>query len=334
MTKHCEIFHSLNSRSINHQQVIGNNVNSGPPLAATNIMNRPASAYFNNSNSSNVMNLSSPSTSNIPNTAQQQSTSTGNLMQANPSNMMGYTNNNMMPSPAQAHISHPNLSGMSNASSSITNSPITAHRPPIMPNKQQQQGNFNRDAQSQHSLRSQQLQQQQMMAPSMPNIPHASGYAATIPASQSMQNVNQVTGNYQMYQLQQQQEPQLSPNQQASLLRGTAKMAEMGEMLKRQQRNQQQQMTTNGPIHYTNSMDNIHIPQTTNSVIPPQMLSPHSQQQRQAFHPQSPQKQLPTTAPKPQVSFVFSHSRITDRIIFLCLFIYENSHGNFKGLDI
>jgi hypothetical protein len=226
-------------------------------------------------------------------------------------NMMGFNHNNMMPSPAQAHISHPNLSGMSNASSSITNSPITAHRPPMMPSNKQQmlppQGNFNRDAQAQHSLRS---QQQQMMAPSMPNIPHASGYAATIPASQSMQNVNQVPANYQMYQMQQQQqqqEPQLSPNQQASLLRGQAKMAEMGEMLKRQQRNQQQhqqqqqQMATNGPIHYTNSMDNIHIPQANPTV--PQMLSPHSQQQqqRQAFIPQSPQKQLPTTAPKPQV---------------------------------
>jgi hypothetical protein len=292
------------SRAMNHQ-LAPNNGNSGnmPPSMASNVMNRPASAYFNNnSNNSNVMNLSSPSTPNIPNTSQQQSTSTSNLMQVNPSVMMGYAHNtnNMMPSPAQAHISHPNLSGMSNASSSITNSPITAHRPPMMPNKQQQQqqqqGNFSREAQSQHSLRS----QQQMMAPSMPNIPHASGYAATIPASQSMQNVNQVPGNYQMFQLQQQQqEPQLSPNQQASLLRGTAKMAEMGELLKRQQRNQQQQMA-NGPIHYTNSMDNIHIPQANPAV--PQMLSPHTQQQqRQVFHPQSPQKQLPTTAPKPQV---------------------------------
>lgn len=298
----------MNSRSINHQlnppQIIGNS--SGAPPHAGNVMNRPASAYFNNnSNSSNVMNLSSPTTPNIPNTPQQQSTSTGNLMQTNPSTMMGYNHNtnNMMPSPAQAHISHPNLSGMSNASSSITNSPITAHRPPMMPSKQQQ-GNFNRDAQSQLSLRSQ--QQQQMMAPSMPNIPHASGYAATIPASQSMQNVNQVAGNYQMFQLQQQQqEPQLSPNHQASLLRGTAKMAEMGELLKRQQRNQQQQMSSNGPIHYTNSMDNIHIPQA-NSAMPQMLASPHAQQQRQAFHPQSPQKQLPTTAPK-QVCASYMH---------------------------
>lgn len=295
--------HQLPPQQQQQQQMIGGNGNNGSAPLSANVMNRPASAYFNNSNNSNVMNLSTPSTpnnNNIPNNTIPQSTSTGNLMQANPSGMMGYNHNtnNMMPSPAQAHISHPNLSGMSNASSSITNSPITSHRPPMMPTNKQQQG-FNRDAQSQHSLRSQ--QQQQMMAPSMPNIPHASGYAATIPASQSMQNVNQVAGNYQMYQLQQ-QEPQLSPNQQASLLRGTAKMAEMGELLKRQQRNQQM-TTTNGPIHYTNSMDNIHIPQA-NAAIPPQMLSPPHSQHRQVFHPQSPQKQLPTTAPKPQVKSV------------------------------
>lgn len=285
---------------------IGNSSNT--PINAMN--QRPASAYFNTSNNSNVMNLSS--TPNIPNTSQ--STSTGNLMQVNPSSsaMMGFNSNhgnaNMMPSPAQQqqqHISHPNLSGMSNASSSITNSPITAHRPPMMPNKQPQQqpGNFMRDPRMNP-------QQQQMMAPSMPNIAHASGFATNIPASQSMQSVNQIPGNYYMQQQHQQQfqesqmqqyaqqNPQLSPNHQASLMRGTAKMAEMGELLKRQQRNQQP-ATTNGPIHFTNSMDNIHIPQTN---LPPQMLSPNSQN-RQVFHPQSPQKQLaPSTAPKPQVN--------------------------------
>lgn len=280
------------SRSMNHQLTpsqIGNMaVNNSNPAA--NVMNRPASAYFNNSNNSNVMNLSS--TPNIPNTSQQ-STSTGNLMQTNPSSSsMGFNHGNMMPSPAQQHISHPNLSGMSNASSSITNSPITAHRPPIMPNKmtQQQQGNF--------QMRDPRMNpQQQMMAPSMPNIAHASsGYAANIPASQSMQSVNQIPGNYYMQQQQFQENPQLSPNQQASLLRGTAKMAEMGELLKRQQRNQP---STNGPIHFANSMDNIHIPQ---SNLTPQMLSPNSQN-RQVFHPQSPQKPLALpTAPKPQVN--------------------------------
>ncbi|XP_070491229.1 afadin isoform X3 [Chironomus tepperi] len=286
------------NRSMNHQvtpQVaqMGNSMGNSSNVPTTiNSMNRPTSAYFNSSNNSNVMNLSS--TPSIPNTTQ--STSTGNLMGFNHNNT-----NNMMPTPAQQHLSHPNLGGMSNASSSITNSPITPHRPPIMPNKMTQQNvGFIRDARMNT--------QQQMMAPSMPNIAHtSSGYATNIPASQSMQSVNQIPGNYYMpqqqfqdpvqqmqYQQQQQHNPQLSPNHQASLLRGTAKMAEMGELLKRQQRNH----PINGPIPFANSMDNIHIPQS--NMPPPQMLSPNTQN-RQVFHPQSPQKQLaPNTAPKPQ----------------------------------
>lgn len=242
----------------------------------------------------------SPSNPNIPST---QSTSTGNLMQSNP--MVGF---NQMPLQApHNHISHPNLSGN-------VASPGPAHRPPMLPNKMMQppQGNFMRESQSQHSLRMN--QQQQMMAPSMPNIAHASGYANNIPASQSMQNMNQMPNNYPMYhppqqQQQQQQQfpeppqqfqqnPQLSPNNQhhnpsASLLRGTAKMAEMGELLKRQQQHRAQQLLNGGP--FANSMDNIHIPQN-------QMLSPTAQMAPQNFHPQSPQKQMPpSTAPKPQV---------------------------------
>lgn len=218
-------------------------------------------------------------------------------MQPNP--MVGF---NQMPIQApHNHISHPNLSGNVTA-------PGPAHRPPILPNKMMQppQGNFMRESQSQHSLR---MNQQQMMAPSMPNIAHASGYANNIPASQSMQNMNQMPGNYPMYHPAQQfpeppqqfqQNPQLSPSNQhhhnpsASLLRGTAKMAEMGELLKRQQIQQRtQQLINGGP--FINSMDNIHIP-------PNQMLSPTAQMAPQNFHPQSPQKQMPpTTAPKPQV---------------------------------
>jgi hypothetical protein len=264
----------VNSRNMNQPQMNAGNVNT------STTMNRPTSAYFNNSNNSNVMNLSS--TPNIPN-----STSNTHQQQAQAAMMQPFSN---------ALISHPNLSGMSNA-----NSPITAHRPPMIPNKQQQlqqQQGFVREAQAQHSLR---MNQQQMMAPSMPNIAHASGYASNIPASQSMQNVNSIPGGYPIFQQQQQQQhdmppQQLSPNHhQASLLRGTAKMAEMSEMLKRQQNNQRP--PTNGPIHFANSMDNIHIP--------PPMLSPgaHSRPSAaQVFHPQSPQKQhAPNTAPKPQV---------------------------------
>lgn len=279
------------SRSLNHQLTPPMSQQIGNAPTTTNLINRPASAYFNNSNNNNVMNQS-PSNPNIPST---QSTSTGNLMQSN--QMIGY---NQMPSPAQAphtHISHPNLSGAPNANSPVTN------RPPMLPNKmlppqqQQQGGNFMRESQSQHSLRM--SQQHQMMAPSMPNIAHASGYANNIPASQSMQNMNQMPGNYPMYhpqqaQMQHQQHQfqesgqQLSPNNsqhhQTSLLRGSAKMAEMGELLKRQQRNQQ--LVNGGPMHFANSMDNIHSA---------------NQLSAQNFHPQSPQKQLPPTAPKPQV---------------------------------
>lgn len=264
---------------------------SGNVNAPTNIINRPSSAYYNNNsnnNNSNVMNLSS--TPNIPH-----STSNNTLQQHQAQATM---------MPFNAHISHPNLSGMA----SNTHSPITTHRPPMIPNKQQQMPpGFARDQSQQHSLR---MNQQQMMAPSMPNIAHASGYANNIPASQSMQNVNSIPGNFQMYQQQQQQQhemppQQISPNQQqqqqqASLYRGTAKMAEMSEMLKRQQNNQR---PTNGPIHFANSMDNIHIP--------PPMLSPGASRSSaaQVFHPQSPQKSQapPTTAPKPQVNYFFKN---------------------------
>jgi hypothetical protein len=300
VTKHLSSLFRPSSRSLNHQLTppTAQQINSSNTPTTNNMMNRPASAYFNNNN---VMNQS-PSNPNIPST---QSTSTGNLMQSNQTGMMvGF---NQMSSPAQAphtHISHPNLSGPQNP-----NLPIMANRPPMLPNKmmpqQQPGGNFMRESQSQHSLR---MNQQQMMAPSMPNIAQI-GYANNIPASQSMQNMNQMPGNYPMFHPQQaqfqeppqqfQNNPQLSPNnqhhphQQASLLRGNAKMAEMGEMLKRQQQQRTQQMVNGGPMHFANSMDNIHIP--TN-----QMMSP-----AQNFHPQSPQKQLPPTAPKPQVKFLF-----------------------------
>lgn len=296
------------SRPFNHQispptsahQLVSNSSNNITPTTNNNMINRPASAFFNNNHNNNVMNQS-PSNPNIPSA---HSTSTGNLMQPSPSMMVGF---NQMPPNAQTpptHISHPNLSG-----NHITNSPIPSHRPPMPPNNkqmmppQQQPVAFLRESQSQHSLRMNQ-QQQQMMAPSMPNIAHATGYPSNVPSSQSMQNVNQVPNNYPMFHPQQppqqfadHQQPahqQLSPSQQHhnALIRGQAKIAEMGEFIKRQQRNQQQQQQLTNGIgpHFANSMDNIHIPQN-------QLTSP-----AQNFQPQSPQKQLPpNTAPKPQV---------------------------------
>ena len=308
----------------NQSTISSSSTASAATTNINNIMNRPSSAYFNNSNTSNV-NSSTLSSSNT--NQQATSNSTSNLLMA-PPNAMSFMQANNGTTPHQ-HISHPNLSG----------NIVTQQRPPMLPNKMPGQvgpaapivavgpvagggGNFMRESQSQHSLR---MNRQQMMAPSMPNIAHASGYASNISASQSMQNVNQMAGNYPMYpqhaqqfhdqQQQFQVNPQPSPiqiqqqqqQQQASLLRGSAKMAEMGELLKR--RNQQQ--LTNGIMH-TNSMDNISTAaqqqwqqQQQHMHIPNPMLSPNPrppQPTAQAYHPQSPQKQLPpTTAPKPQV---------------------------------
>ncbi|CRK86935.1 CLUMA_CG000755, isoform C [Clunio marinus] len=198
--------HQLTPLSMQQQQQQQQISGSNTPTS-TNIINRPASAFFNNSNNNNVMNQQSPSTPNIPST---QSTSTGNLMQQQP--MVGF---NQLPSSViqapHAHISHPNLSGQSNI-----------NRPPMLPNKmipqqQQQQsgggngGNFMRDIQSQHSLR---MTQQQMMAPSMPNIAHASGYANNISASQSMQNMNQMSAQNFHPQSPQKQLPPTAPKPQ------------------------------------------------------------------------------------------------------------------------
>ncbi|CAO1424821.1 unnamed protein product [Diamesa hyperborea] len=311
----------------NQSTISSSSTASATTTNLNNIMNRPSSAYFNNSNTSNV-NSSTLSSSNT--NQQTTSNSTSNLLMA-PPNAMSFMQANNGTTPHQ-HISHPNLSG---------NIVTQQQRPPMLPNKMPGQvgpasvavvggppiiaaagGNFMRESQSQHSLR---MNQQQMMAPSMPNIAHASGYASNISASQSMQNVNQMAGNYPMYpqhaqqfhdqQQQFQVNPQPSPiqiqqqqqqQQQASLLRGSAKMAEMGELLKR--RNQQQ--LTNGIMH-TNSMDNISTAaqqqqqqQQQHMHIPNPMLSPNPrppQPTAQNYHPQSPQKQLPpTTAPKPQ----------------------------------
>lgn len=152
------------------------------------------------------------------------------------------------------------------------------------------------------------MRMNQMMAPSMPNIAHSSGYASNMSASQSMQNVNMInpngpntmaaqSSNYHhaygqpppnqmssatshphiyhaqdMQQLQHQQQLQFQQQQnQSTLLRGQAKLADMNEMLKRRHQRQQEMM----PMH---SLDMHH-----NSA----QLSPV--------------KQLPPTAPKPQV---------------------------------
>lgn len=219
------------------------------------ILSRPASAYFNNSNNSNTL----PSSSSYPN---------NNL-----------SNNN------------------SNISSSISNSNISMQSGPVG----QQHNNANATMRGKQSFPGQ--GRMQMMAPSMPNIAHSSGYATNISSSQSMQNVNMIPGNYpgggggnmgyqqQQDMQQQQQQQQMQQRQQAALLRGQAKLAEMGEELKRRHMRQEQQLLPNQPVNTGNSIDNMMLNQKMNQ----QFIAggyPNNQQM-------SPVKQLPPTAPKP-----------------------------------
>lgn len=188
---------------------------------------------------------------------------------------------------------------------------------------------FIRESQGQQSLR-----MNQIMAPSMPNIAHSAGYPANISSSQSMQNVNMIHPNngmnYHNYmpsatnasqpqaqpQYMYQQEYQQQQLQQNTLSRGQSKLIEMGEMLKRRQQRQQDMM----PMH---SLD-----VSNQAPVGPLMLSPTgSQSEHHHPHlmshsnvakahpaqaglgymqnsPMSPVKQLPPTAPKPQVYFL------------------------------
>lgn len=204
----------------------------------------------------------------------------------------------------------------------VSNTNTMSHQSLTMNNRQKNA--FIREGQNQQSLR-----MNQMMAPSMPNIAHSSGYASNISASQSMQNVNMIHANngmnYHNYmpsqaggnpqaqaQYMYQQDLQQQQLQQNSLARGQSKLLEMGEMLKRRQQRQQDMM----PMH---SLD-----VTGQPAGPPIMLSPtgsqsdHHHSQQHLNHglvnksqpgmggymqnmPMSPVKQLPPTAPKPQV---------------------------------
>lgn len=245
------------------------------------MLGRPASAYFNNTNASNATTM--PTQVPMP--------------------YMMQSNNNI--------------------------GPPQAHQTLTMNNRQKNA--FIRDSQSQQSLRG----MTQMMAPSMPNIAHSSGYATNISSSQSMQNVNMIHPNnnglnYHNYmpaqpgapnqahaqaqaQYMYQQDMQQQQLQHNSLARGQSKLLEMGEMLKRRQQRQQDMM----PMH---SLD------VSGQPTGPLMLSPtgsqndhhHPQQQQHLNHgplpkgqpglgymqnsSMSPVKQLPPTAPKPQIN--------------------------------
>lgn len=264
----------------------------------------------------------SPSSTTIPNNQQMLSRPTSAYFNSNNSNSLPLQN-------SMSYTMQPSINNNGN----ISHQTLTNNRP---------KNNFVRDQQGQQSLRI-----NQMMAPSMPNIAHSSGYATNISASQSMQNVNlnyhpsnnnllmspplstttaATTNPHQ--QMAYQQDLQQQQNQ-ASLMRGQAKLAEMGEVLKRRhQRQQAQDMMTN-------SLDNI--PGQNGMMMPPppggispMMMSPTGQTNG---HPQSkpplpgpnqyssqhgmnyPQvnpivKQLPpTTAPKPQMHRPVHHEQ-------------------------
>lgn len=213
-----------------------------------------------------------------------------------------------------------------NNGSNLGVSPANAMSHQSLTMNNRQKNAFIREGQNQQSLR-----MNQMMAPSMPNIAHSSGYASNISASQSMQNVNMIHGNngmnYHGYmqsqpgatnsQLQaqylyqqelQQQQQQQQMQQQNSLARGQSKLLEMGEMLKRRQQRQQEMMpmldVSGQPIGQpmmlspTGSQSEHHHPHLGHGALNKSQSNIGGYMQNT---PMSPVKQLPPTAPKPQV---------------------------------
>lgn len=179
---------------------------------------------------------------------------------------------------------------------------------------------FVRDTQNQQSLR-----MNPMMAPSMPNIAHSSGYSTNITASQSMQNVNMIHPNYYVQPMQ-----QPNPNQMMNAtfsngyssdmpkIQENTQTLDMAELARRRQQRQQQQQ--DGVPMYALDV-NVHNSQNSmpNLSSGSMLLSPgsnpndmmnnfranatltkgHSSQSSINYMP----KQLPPTAPKPQVCF-------------------------------
>lgn len=280
------------------------NTNNNNHQNNNNMLSRPASAYFNSNNNNSTQTLPS------------QTSMSYNMMPLNNStnNSNTVTNNN------NTNISQQQLQQQQQAGGGGYS-------------QQQQQQQLQQQQQMAANLRGKQnnytgpqaMRMNQMMAPSMPNIAHSSGYATNISASQSMQNVNMIAGGgggYQVnpqqagggYPQQQQQqlayqsEQQQQMRQQAALLRGQAKLAEMGEELKRRHQRQQDsliQPMTN-PMINTNSAENLQggggmsplmLSPTGGGPLKPMMMP--NQQQQQQYSSGGPIKQLPPTAPKP-----------------------------------
>lgn len=264
------------SSQIPPQSTIISPTNSTTTPSNQQLLSRPASAYFNTNNKSN----------------------------------------NTMPSQMSGHYVLPSNSNMA-GNNLLTNQSHTMNN--------RSMNAFVRDTQNQQSLR-----MNPMMAPSMPNIAHSSGYSTNITASQSMQNVNMIHPNYYVQPMQQQ-----NPNQMMNAtfsngyssdmpkIQENTQTLDMAELARRRQQRQQQEgvpmYALDVNVHNSqNSMPNL----SSGSMLlspgsnPNDMMSNfranatltkgHSSQQSINYMP----KQLPPTAPKPQVRSFSQNARI------------------------
>lgn len=204
--------------------------------------------------------------------------------------------------------------------------------PNVMPHQMHSPNNrqmnaFIRDAQTQQSLR-----MNQMMAPSMPNIAHsAAAYQGNISSSQSMQNVNMIHPNYYVQQNQNaiamnypngyalaegQQQPQ--SQQQQPQQQQTLDLADLNRR-RAQQRPPEMMPMYSLDINVQNSMPNL-----TGSALLSPTINPNDHQAFRAaaalnkshasqpginYIHNSPGKQLPPTAPKPQMNRQSMHAQ-------------------------
>lgn len=266
-----------NSSQIPSQSTIISPTNSTTTPSNQQLLSRPASAYFNTNNKSN------------------------NTL---PPQMSGH-----YVLPSNNNIAGNNL--LTNQSHTLNNRQMNA---------------FVRDTQNQQSLR-----MNPMMAPSMPNIAHSSGYSTNMTASQSMQNVNMIHPNYYVQPMQQQQQQQTNPNQMMNAtfsngynsdmpkIQENTQTLDMAELARRRQQRQQEMVpmyALDVNVHNSqNSMPNL----SSGSMLlspganPNDMMNNfranstltkvHSSQSGINYMP----KQLPPTAPKPQVKKLPRH---------------------------
>lgn len=181
---------------------------------------------------------------------------------------------------------------------------------------------FVRDTQNQQSLR-----MNPMMAPSMPNIAHSSGYSSNITASQSMQNVNMIHPNYYVQPMQQQQQQQQQSNQNQMLntsfsngynadmpkIQENTQTLDMAELARRRQQRQDMVPLYGLDVNVHNSQNSMPNLSSGSMLLSPganpndmmnnfranaTLTKGHSSQSGINYMP----KQLPPTAPKPQVT--------------------------------